>query len=641
MDGAWRDLSDDLVGANWDRGRRGPLDPWPIGGALISLRDDDRDYDPLNTTGAWAGHLLPGADMDIYVRKDSGAAWSRAFEGVVDEWAPTSYNGDTTAVTTLLCLGALAKTNAALPQYGADPLLERLSQSRAGVFYPMALDNHGTSGVIEDASGRRADGTCYLDEAGTGTPGASSVEDGSISMGGTASIVAPLPVDPVRDGNGVMVAFHGELGNSHSGTAWNRWAIFHEGMTDDGIWLWLEETLVTPSVSVGTNPMLLKLYIYNDSVAAQVALSLSVGTRSEWTGKDRLILLSMDDTWITLGAGVVDGDGTVAGADYSYTYTANPFRGVLGSSPPPTATVNRLHRLGLSNNGGDEGTLPGWKGIVRTAAVAHVAASLNWWVAAMFATNQRGFFPTDGADRVNEVGTHFGVDTTPGVTVTVTSGINYSEAMPVGGRSGIEILRDVAAVEMGMLYGRIVNTGGVRVRDFDSAQAGGVTMQATYSDVEGSALSYLDGSAKIESGLRHVVNACYVTRPNGETTYAEDATSIAKYGTKALHVDLPVVAASTAGAFAATIVERFKDHRPVVASLVVDPDANPAAWWPEIVVRDIGQRVTVVRRPLDVGSTASIEQIVEGVEWSWSVRTGFTVTYHYSHAGSWDGFSYP
>lgn len=58
----------------------------------------------------------------------------------------------------------------------------------------------------------------------------------------------------------------------------------------------------------------------------------------------------------------------------------------------------------------------------------------------------------------------------------------------------------------------------------------------------------------------------------------------------------------------------FKEAIPMVDDLVISPRNDPANLWPQILQREISERITLRRRPQNVGSVIEKEMIIEGVE---------------------------
>lgn len=58
----------------------------------------------------------------------------------------------------------------------------------------------------------------------------------------------------------------------------------------------------------------------------------------------------------------------------------------------------------------------------------------------------------------------------------------------------------------------------------------------------------------------------------------------------------------------------FKEAIPMVDDLVISPRTDPANLWPQILQREISERITLRRRPQNVGSVIEKEMIIEGIE---------------------------
>lgn len=103
------------------------------------------------------------------------------------------------------------------------------------------------------------------------------------------------------------------------------------------------------------------------------------------------------------------------------------------------------------------------------------------------------------------------------------------------------------------------------------------------------------------------------------TTTASDAASIARYGPRdntpvALVRSLFLEPLPLDYDLAKYRLAHFKDAIPMVDDLVISPRGDPGNLWPEVLQREISERITLRRRPQNVGTTIEKEMIIEGVD---------------------------
>jgi hypothetical protein len=160
------------------------------------------------------------------------------------------------------------------------------------------------------------------------------------------------------------------------------------------------------------------------------------------------------------------------------------------------------------------------------------------------------------------------------------------------------------------------------------------TSQATFGD-SGSELPYREITYRYDDQL--IYNEVVATRAGGVTQIASDATSQTSYlkRTKTLS-DLQLDSDTKALSLAQLVVARYKDPLLRVTGLTIAPDADPTNLYPQVLGREIGDRITVKRRPQGVGSAISADVTIEGIshritsgswETSWNLSPADATTY--------------
>lgn len=96
-----------------------------------------------------------------------------------------------------------------------------------------------------------------------------------------------------------------------------------------------------------------------------------------------------------------------------------------------------------------------------------------------------------------------------------------------------------------------------------------------------------------------LVNYVSATRVGGTAQITSDSASITRYGTLGFdRADLLMETDSTALNYAQWILSMSKDGEPRFAQVILDPRINEDLIWPQVLGRQVGDRVTVTSRQL-------------------------------------------
>jgi hypothetical protein len=139
------------------------------------------------------------------------------------------------------------------------------------------------------------------------------------------------------------------------------------------------------------------------------------------------------------------------------------------------------------------------------------------------------------------------------------------------------------------------------------------TSQATFGDGGGAELPYadieIDGASETS-----IYNDVLITRDGGTPQRATDTTSIEEYGTHSYAESGSLDETdATAAAKAAAILSRRKEPKLRVLGITVNPQRDPDNLFPQVLGRKIGDRITVKRRPLDVGAAIDQDCWIESI----------------------------
>lgn len=202
------------------------------------------------------------------------------------------------------------------------------------------------------------------------------------------------------------------------------------------------------------------------------------------------------------------------------------------------------------------------------------------------------------------------------------------------GMNALAALQQVEQTEFGALF--ITGAGQVRFVDrLSLLSAPYTTSQADFGD-DGSELEYADLTFEYDDQL--IFNDALVSRSGGTVMSAFDATSQQRYLKRSKVVDgLLHQQDSMSLDIANWIVTHYKDPILRVTGLRLEPSAgNEATHFPQVLGRELLDRVTVNRRPQNLGVAISQESIIQGIthnvtaaEWvtTWNLSPADTQVY--------------
>lgn len=125
-------------------------------------------------------------------------------------------------------------------------------------------------------------------------------------------------------------------------------------------------------------------------------------------------------------------------------------------------------------------------------------------------------------------------------------------------------------------------------------------------------------------------NYASITRTGGTEQTAQDATSITNFLKRKLSKSgLLNISDAEMLSYAQYLVQRYKDQKPRVRSITIQPESDPTNLWPLVMTLDISDRITIVN------SARGINQdfFIEGIQEDYNFMTGiYTVKYELSDA---------
>lgn len=194
----------------------------------------------------------------------------------------------------------------------------------------------------------------------------------------------------------------------------------------------------------------------------------------------------------------------------------------------------------------------------------------------------------------------------------VSTGDTTLQATDLEGKVLTE-LRLVAETEIGELYidgaGRVVFRNRLAV----ITESRSTTSQATFGS-DGSEFTFK--AVRVSYDDSSLANEAFITRSGGTEQVAQDTDSQALYlaRTHRPTTDLLMETDAEALDYAAFIVHVAKDPELRFSEMVVIPHADETNLFPEVLGREIGDRITVIKRPPGGGDPIERDVFIRGVD---------------------------
>lgn len=556
MAGVFTDVSDYVVGMQCRRGRNDELDRYTAGRATIRLLNNDRRFDPTHPSGPYHGKLKPRQRMRI--RCTYGATTFGVFAGVVDDW-PQSWDNPNVGFVDLSCTDLFFRLSVA--EIGTP------WETYVGVLAPWAwyrlgsdlgLDNSGNGrhGVLSSTTtpDSRVDAPVARATETGGSSGATLTVPASTTSTTTTTIVITLAVDdaPVL---------------STSGAVQVRDITVRSGDTSGPD---LRLRLPVPPIPAGTTFTINNraTFVFEVPTIGNVTNPFPIDPP---VGERMQLAITRNDTAATIWVNgqlwqsvtVTGGSSTLdpnISADGFIVDEFLVFDRVLSSTE-----IGRLAALA------DCANEPGSTLTMRTDEWAALALDAIDWPSADRAIS------TDGT-------------------------LSLPPASP---GSALAVLRALEQTEQGRCFidrdGKVV----FRSRSWSLSATRTTTTQATFGDGTGE-LRYRDVQTN-ESGER-LRNAWTV----GESSAQDDA-SIAAYGRSSDSVSGLWALANEPGTLAAWLVDLYSEPSTRVVTMELEMRADTAGLAPTVLGLELGDLVTIRRRPQGIGLPIDVSATVEGI----------------------------
>ena len=607
-DPVWVDLSERFIQFNVNRGRQRELDRFSAGRAQITLTNEDRALDPTYDDSPYWPNVVPMRRCRIRAQHDSTNYY--VFSGYIDGWEQ-QYMPPEGAVCVLtatdafkylsnaeLLSSAYAETIAAgrpvLWWRLGDPVGSTLAAESVSASLPLEVVGEPTFGTTS-LSLHDPDAAVQFTHFDDGLQGV--FPEGTFPFGTAASVEFFYRYDDIGSAPpGTFPLAISTIPGSPAVSALQVNLSF--GSTELEILAQNAAGTLFTASTLGFN--------YEDGLGHDIVVSLAAGAQ---------IKVYVDGVDLT-DPGSDTFSGTFANTADKWLVASNSF-----DYPP-------FSRTGVKSTV-DEITL--WDRALSPAEVAaHSSAITDAWAG------------ESSGDRVNRL-----LDTAPWPAADrlIDDGSSTLQGATLGG-SVLAYLQKIEETEQGALF---VDTAG-RVRFLGRGsllQEPYLTSQATFGD-EDPELEYADLTYIYDDQL--IYNDVQVTRDGGVTQVVGDPASQARYlrRTKVFDSVLYTSDASARG-LAGWFVTHYKEPILRATNLRLEPSAgNESTHFPQVLGRDLMERVTVRRRPQNLGPAIDQEALIEGItheatamEWrtTWNLSPAETQIYWlagipgYSEAG--------
>jgi len=576
----WTDVTAYVRGLSFQRGRSTELDQFQTGSASVVLSNADRRFDPLYASSPYAGALTPLRPIRIKLAHVDGSSITQTtpiFFGYIDGW-PQTYEtyGDATVTINASDMFKVLN-NVTLPSLWADKI-----DSEDPIVW--VRFNDGTSMRLKDSGSLETQWTWSA---------ADSVSISRVSNSTVAGLIAgdsnqagqftegidlrtnlfDYPAQGFLADASVEFWFQSSQADSESYGLVNfgvgKYAIF--GRMVSYLGYGVVQFCIGDNQSGGdTFDVWTSSVLVNDGRPHHVVATIGLTAGGLWVDG---VKATKTESNLAANLSLVNPtNGTVGGKSYyllpDYA-CSKEFVGTIDElliwDPPLTvAQITNHYEIGSGTFKNNE------RSDLRAARILDL---IDW--------------PSDGRD--------------------LGTGLSTMAPFVPGGKTALAALQEVEAAEQGMmLAGADGKVRFITRQDFNTA-----TTAATFGDST-SELGYQD--IVIEQSDADIANQVTVSRANGGSSTQIDATSQAAYWPRTLEVtDLEIDDDAFTEQLAKDLLRRYKTPQTRIRSLSGTVRGRSAADIQTMLDVEIGDRVTVKRRPQGVGSAISQNLQIQSV----------------------------
>lgn len=547
----------DVSSVSTNRGRQRELDNFGAGTCSIVLRNEDRTYDPEYSAGAHFGNILPMRRIRVRSVYDNTHP---VFDGYVEAWNQ-SYGNPNEATVDVRAVDGFKVLQA--------------KTFSAGLWEAQVLAN---SPAHWWRLGEAAGSTTLVDSIG----GVNATVLNTPTLGTTGLVVGDSDTSLTADGDTDGAETSGPPGVH--GFPMTAVAIVSTTQSASGAALSLRDAAGSRIARLGVQG------------TGSGGEAFFVCRASDGTQETALSASSVCDGETHLLVGVWDENGTIS------VYVDGA---ASGTTATVTGAVNATNAVLLCGGGTiSGGVVQGIVGVIDELVLFDRALS-----PAQIADMQVALTGADGDTSGERLERTLDLINWPDAERDIDTGVSTLQATAITG-SVLAYAQNVEKTEAGLLF--MDRDGKVHFVDRTSRNLEPYTVsQETFGD-SGSELEYVEFAYDFED--QTIFNEVQVNRVGGVTAIASDADSIAKFVTRTLTLDglLHDTDAASLGR-AQYELARHKDPVLRITELVVEPQSDPAVLFPAVLALELGDRVTVNRRPQGVGDVISDDYFIEGI----------------------------
>lgn len=580
---AWIDIGERLKQFTVHRGRPDDQSAFSPGQATITLNNEDRAFDPQYASSPYYPNVVPM--RRIRIRATWAGVVYDVFNGYVTNWRQT-YDPPADAECTVEASDAFkVLSSITLPAsvWAAEVLADGpVAWFRLG-------DPSSSTSLVDSVAGRTAPinnaptlGTAGLVAHDSDTALTAANTGGNVSKDG-AALTAPALI------SGYPMTLSAIIKPTVGMNAGNVIAL------DDGSGNLIAQLFIDPASG----------FVYFQPNTTGTFVVGPNSTASVFDGNPHLIAA----VWDGAGNAQVYIDGAPSGAAINIA-----------------GTVRTANRMII---GGQSGYLNGMVGIIDEAAVFNKAVSATRQAA--WSTARATPWNSDLSG--TRVGRILDAAGWPAADRNIDTGVSVLQSAD-GGMGVLEALQKVEQTEAGAVF--ITANGQVRFISRSSIlSAPYTTSQATFGD-SGSELEYGDLSYTYDDHL--IFNEVRVSRSNGVVQTVSDATSQTSYLRRTRVIDGLLHQTDSVSLDRANWeLTHYKDPTLRVTDMKLEPARNnQSTHFPQVLGRELLDRVTVLRRPQNLGAAIQQDVLIEGishdvtaVDWvtTWNLSPGEAQTY--------------
>jgi hypothetical protein len=575
----WTDVSAYVVSISTQRGRNNELDEVSTGTANVVLSNRDRRFDPEYSAGPYYGALTPGRPIRVRAAYNGGTTYG-IFFGWVDGWAQ-NYDFPNQATVTVTASDAFKILNQLVLRGSWDLETEKLS--------PWAWWKFGESAPSTAA-------------VGYGSRGANLLWVNASEVPTTAQPATSLMAD--ADSGAATINANALIVNG-----WNASRVFGDYSNET-----LELTFSTSTTASGSYGIA-RFQPYEFTMGVGMNVSGEVGKITFWSGS---IGAPNSVDIYTSTIQVNDGQPHIIHLPLNGPFLATP---VL----PMVDGVQATYVTSRTWSGYDPADIRSQIGLPMTQLSGNNFTSSFVGTIDEVVIHSACLTATQCATRVKQMLGTYGLSDSTGTRLgvlldyvgwmadarAISTGLSTMSGLSTSGKAVLAAVKVVNEAEQGRLFVDV--DGDVHFTDREDifTVATYSTSQATFGDSTGE-LPYTDVTFSYDDRL--IVNRSSVDRVNGATSIVNDTSSQGEYFIRS--ESLPELAIDNddfAYQLASYRVLTYKQPSLRVESIEVKPRIAPADLFPKVLAYDVGTRITVNRRPQNVGSVISKTLLIEGI----------------------------